>query len=101
MESQLNETTATPEATEKPAKKPKHTMYKLTIHSGSEKGDQGDVFLGHNGVSFLIQRDKEVTVDERVIDCLKGAVIHTTAKGEDGVLREVKIPTYSYNVMPA
>lgn len=99
----MNDTTATPEVTEKPAKasKPKHTMYKLTIHSGSDKGDQGDVFLGHNGVSFLIQRDKEVTVDERVIDCLTDAVIHTTKKGDDGIERVVKIPRFSYNVMPA
>lgn len=99
----MNDTTAAIEATEKPVKasKPKHTMYKVTIHSGSEKGDQGDVFLGHNGVSFLIQRDQEVTVDERVIDCLKDAVIHTTKKGEDGIEREVKIPRFSYNVMVA
>ena len=85
----------------KPAKaKPKREMYKLTIHSGGEKGDQSDVFVAHNGTGFLIQRDKEVTVDERVVDCLKSAVIHTTHKGEDGVEREVRMPRFSYNMMP-
>lgn len=85
---------------EKPAKLAKLAKFKLTIHSGTDEGDKGDVFLGHNGDTFLIQRDQEAIVDERVINILKDAVIHTTIKDKDGTERAVNIPRYSYNVMP-
>jgi hypothetical protein len=30
----------------------------VTIHTGEDKGDKGDVFLSHNFRPILIQRDK-------------------------------------------
>lgn len=76
-------------------------MYKVTIHSGEDKGDKGDVFLSHNHKSALIQRDKEVVISEYFVECLKNSMIETTIKGEDGVERSVRIPRFSYNVSPA
>lgn len=81
------------------AKAPK--MFKLTIHSGEDKGDKGDVFLGHNGKSYLIQRDNEAIVPECVIDVLAHTVIETVIKDESGNERIVKIPRFAYNVSPA
>ena len=75
----------------KPAK-----MYTVTIHSGQDTGSKSDVFLAHNYKSVLIQRDKEVTLSEHFMDALKGTVIETEVKGADGVVRHIKIPTYSY-----
>ena len=83
----------------KASAKPK--MFKLTINSGEDKGDKGDVFLAHNHKSVLIQRDQEVTVSEHFIECLKNSTIETALKGEDGVERTVKIPRFSYNLAPA
>ena len=81
---------------EKPLK-----MYKVTIHSGADKGDKGEVFLGHNYVGMLIQRDKEVIINEYYLNTLKHTTIETQIKGEDGIVRDIKIPTYSYTVEPA
>lgn len=76
-------------------------MYKVTIHSGEDKGDKGDVFLSHNNKSILIQRDKEVTISEYFLECLQHSVIETKVRGEDGADRLVKIPRFSFNVSPA
>lgn len=76
-------------------------MYKVTIHSGEDLGDKGDVFLSHNNKSILIQRDKEVTISEYFLECLKHSVIETKVRGEDGADRLVKIPRFSFNVSPA
>lgn len=76
-------------------------MYKVTIHSGEDLGDKGDVFLSHNNKSILIQRDKEVTISEYFIECLKHSVIETKVRGDDGADRLVKIPRFSFNVSPA
>lgn len=76
-------------------------MYKVTIHSGEDKGDKGDVFLSHNHKSILIQRDQEVTISEYFIECLKHSVIETKVRGDDGADRLVKIPRFSFNVSPA
>lgn len=76
-------------------------MYKVTIHSGEDKGDKGDVFLGHNFKTLLIQRDKEVTINENFLEILQHTNIETTVKDESGNVRAIKIPRYSYNVSPA
>lgn len=76
-------------------------MYKVTIHSGEDEGDKGDVFLCHNNKSILIQRDKEVTISEHYVECLKHSVIETMVRESGGVERPVKIPRFSYNCAPA
>lgn len=76
-------------------------MYKVTIHSGEDEGDKGDVFLSHNNKSILIQRDKEVTISEHYVECLKHSVIETMVRESGGVERPVKIPRFSYNLAPA
>lgn len=98
----MNEPTVV-DAIEEPkaVKAVKQKMYKVTIHSGEDKGDKDDVFLAHNAKSMLIQRDKEVVIPETFLECLKHSVIETTIKGEDGVVRPIKIPRFSYNVEPA
>jgi hypothetical protein len=75
--------------------------YRVTIHSGEDKGDKGDVVLIHNFKQIMIQRDKEVVIDERYVGVLNDSVIHTVAKGEDGVERAIRIPRFSCTITPA
>lgn len=75
--------------------------FKVTIHSGEDKGDKGDVFLAHNFNSVLIQRDKEVVIDERFVGVLNDSVIHTITKDEEGVERPARIPRFSCTITPA
>ena len=84
---------------EKAASAPK--MFKVTIHSGEDATDKGDVPLVHNFKQILIQRDKEVTISEAFLECLKHAVVETTIKAEDGTERPVRIPRFAYSAMPA
>lgn len=80
---------------------PKAKAFRVTVHSGEDKGDKGDVFLSHNYKPILIQRDQPVVLDERYVDVLKHSVIETIIKGEDGKEHPVRIPRYSYSVEPA
>jgi hypothetical protein len=73
--------------------------YRVTIHSGQDEADKGDVFLAHNFRGIQIQRDKEVVIDEHYLNALKQSMIHTTIK-EDGVVRNVTVPRFSFNVEP-
>jgi hypothetical protein len=75
--------------------------FRVTIHSGEDKGDKGDVFLAHNFHSVLIQRDKEVVLDEKFVNVLNDSVIHTITKDEDGTERPIRIPRYAFTVSPA
>lgn len=75
--------------------------FRVTIHSGEDKGDKGDVFLAHNFQSVLIQRDQEVILDEKFVNVLNDSVIHTITKDEDGIEKPVRIPRYSFTIAPA
>ena len=74
--------------------------YKITIHSEGEGGDKGDVVIGHNFKLTVIQRDKEVEIDEHVLSVLKGSVIDTMVKGDYGKMHPVKVPRYNYTAEP-
>lgn len=76
-------------------------MFKVTIHSGEDEGDKGDVFLSHNNKSILIQRDKEVVISEYFVECLNHSMIETVTRENGGDERPVKIPRFAYNVAPA
>ena len=95
----MNETTAIKDAETDKVKKPK--MFKVTIHSGEDIGDKGDVFLSHNNKSILIQRDKEVTISEYYVECLNHSIVETKVRGEDNTERMIKIPRFAYNISPA
>lgn len=84
----------------KPIKAEIPKMFHVTIHSGEDVGDKGDVFLAHNHKSILIQRDKEVTISEYFVDVLRHTVVETVVRGEDGAERTVKIPRFAFNVSP-
>jgi hypothetical protein len=83
------------------AKKDAVKQYKVTIHSGEDKADKGDVFLSHNFKSLLIQRDQEVTIGEHFLEVLKHSTIETTVKDDKGNERAIKVPRFSYSVQPA
>lgn len=74
---------------------------RLTIHSGEDSADKGDVVLVHNFRQILIQRDKEVVVDECYLEVLKHSTIETNVKGEDGVVRPVRVARYAFSASPA
>lgn len=92
----MSETMDKPEVKAEKAAKPK--KYKVVIHSGEDKGEKGDVVLAHNFKQILIQRDKEVQIDERFLEVLKHSVIETTVKDDGGKEQPVRIPRFSYSV---
>lgn len=72
--------------------------YRLTIHSGENEGDKGDVVLVHNYKQILIQRDVEVEVDSSFVDeVLAHSRIETVIKDENGKEKKVQIPRFSYS----
>lgn len=75
-------------------------QFKVTIHSGEDKGDKGDVVLAHNFKQILIQRDQEVTINEHFLEALKHSTIDTTIRDE-GKERAIRIPRFSFSVQPA
>lgn len=82
----------------KPAKAPKPPkMYKVRIAADDSPEGRSDVFIGLNFHSYLIQRDKEVTVPEGVVEILRNTVIDT--KGENG--SPIRIPRYNFSVEAA
>lgn len=97
----MNEVVKTEVIEDKPVKVKAPKMFKVTVHSGEDKGDKGDVFLSHNYKSVLIQRDQEVTISECFVECLKHSTIETVVKGDDGKERTVNIPRFAYNSAPA
>jgi hypothetical protein len=88
------------EATEqvKEAKPKAAKKVKITIYSDADGGDKGDVILVHNFNQIQIMRNKEVEIDEKFIDCLKGSMIQTLVKGEDDKMHPVSVPRYSYTL---
>lgn len=91
-----------PKVKEKAAKaeKAEPKKVRLTINSGESDADKGDVPLALNYKQILIQRDKEVIVDEGYIEVLKHATIHSSFKDENGVMRSATVPRFSYTVAP-
>jgi hypothetical protein len=85
----------------KPAKKAQAQKYRVTIHSGEDKGDKGDVVLAHNFRQIQIQRDKEVVIEEHFVNVLRHSTIETMVKGEDGKVQLVRIPRFSFSAEPA
>lgn len=75
--------------------------YKVTINSGEDKGDKGDVVLVHNFKQILIQRDQEVTISENYLNVLKHSTIETTVRDEKGNDVPVKIARFSFSAEPA
>lgn len=71
---------------------------KITIHSDADGGDKGDVILVHNYQQVQIMRNKEVEIDEKYLECLKGSMIQTLVKGEDDKMHPVQVPRYSYTL---
>lgn len=80
---------------DKPAKARK---VRVTVHSGEDKGDKGDVFLSYNFKPLLIQRDKPVDIEPGFLECLKHSVIETTVKNDKNEEVQVRIPRYSFSV---
>ena len=75
-------------------------QYRVTIHTGEDNGDKGDVVLVHNYKQILIKRDHEVVIGEHYLDVLKNSVVHTTAKNEAGEVIPVRIPRFSFSHEP-
>jgi lipopolysaccharide biosynthesis regulator YciM len=88
-------------AKEAKAAKAEQKKVRVIIHSGESDADKGDVPLAHNYRQILIQRDKEVLVDEVFLEVLKHATMQTTFKDENGVMRTATVPRFSFTVSPA
>lgn len=75
--------------------------FKVTIHSGEDASDKGDVVLAHNYRQILIQRDQEVEIDECFIEVLKHSTIETPIKDDSGNVKMVRVPRFAFSATPA
>jgi len=76
-------------------------MFKLTIRSGEDESEKGDVVLSHNYKQIQIKRDQEVVVGEQYIEVLKHAVMHTETKDANGKMRSASVSRFSFQAEPA
>lgn len=73
--------------------------YKLTIFAS--QGDSSDVPLIVNGHNLIVQRGKEVVVEEPYIELLRNAVIHTVVQDPDtGVRQPQQVMVYPHSAVP-
>lgn len=93
--------TDTAPVTEAPEVDDSNEIVKIMIASASGAGGKDDVYVGANGRSFLIQRDKEVPVPKIVVTALNLATITEYETDElgrfTGETREV--PRYNVRVL--
>jgi hypothetical protein len=68
-------------------------QYKITFH-----GEGGDVEIAHNFKLNVYKRNVETTIDENFLGVIKNAVVYTQIKGDDGKMKPVTIPQFSYTV---
>ncbi len=104
MEQVIEQPEVKPEVKETKAKKVEAEGFKkvrLTINSGEDEAEKGDVALSHNYKQVLVQRDVEVIIGEQYVNsCLKDAVIKSEFKDGNGVMRSTSVPRFSYTVSP-
>lgn len=62
--------------------------------------ETGDVPLGVNGHMIQVRRGVEVVIDEAYVEALRNAIIDTTAKDADGVLRTQQVQRYPFTAVP-
>lgn len=72
---------------------------RLTIHKDPRPTAVKDVFIGLNGVGYLLKRGEEAIVPQELANVLKDAVeTQYEQVGDELVAREV--PAYAFSVMP-
>jgi hypothetical protein len=96
----MSEVMEKPEVKEPKAAKAAPRKVKVTIHSGEDKGDKGDVFLSYNYKPILIQRDQPVEIDVGYLECLKHSIVETVVKNDKNEEVAIRIPRYNYSVEP-
>ncbi|RAS14829.1 MULTISPECIES: hypothetical protein [Microvirgula] len=77
------------------ARQPKGKNDSVVIHISKERGEAGDVFVGVNGVSYLIKRGVDVTVPRAVLSVLENAV---QVEYDPETLDPREVPSYPYSV---
>ena len=74
--------------------------FKLTIFASP--GDSSDVPLIINGHNLIVQRGREVVVDEAYVDLLRNAMINTVVQDPDtGVRIPQQIMVFPHTAVPA
>lgn len=81
------------------ARQRKQKRVRIMIPSSSDIGGNQDVFVGVQGVAYLIKRDEEVDVPQSVVEVLQNAQRTTYTQMEDGTLRGKKVPAYPVNII--
>lgn len=79
----------------------KHKRVKILIPSTEAQGGNRPVFVGVNGVSFLIKRDEEVDVPVPVYEVLRNARHTVYKQNDDGSLVPREVPAYPFSVLSA
>ena len=97
-EVEQGEQAAAPEAEKKSAKAKAVKKVRITIHSGKDDDDKGDVFLTHNFKQLQIKRDEEVEIPAIYLEVLKNAAIDTRSVDNEGNKTGSIIPRYAYTV---
>lgn len=90
-----------PKAAAKPAKAPaKDTGEKMhVIRISTDQTNPFPVQVAVQGVLFLIERGKDVTVPERVVEVLRNAVELRYNRAEDGTLVPYEHPSYNFSII--
>jgi hypothetical protein len=71
----------------------------IVIPSGESKVNQGDVFVGHNGVTYQLKRDTEIEAPPGVIDALRNAKQKVGIQLDDGSLAYREVLAYPFNIV--
>lgn len=71
----------------------------IVIPSGESKVNQGDVFVGHNGVTYQLKRDTEIEAPPGVLDALRNAKQKVGIQQDDGSLQYREVLAYPFNVV--
>lgn len=68
-------------------------MYKIMF-----SGEGGDVEIGHNFKLNLYKRNVWTTIDENYLGVLRDAVVTTIVQDAEGNTKQVRLPSYQYEL---
>ncbi len=81
-----------------PTEKPK--MYKVTIME--TEGEANEAFLNVNGDTRLVQRNEEVLLEEKFVECLKNSKVESQYKDPETLeVKKISIARFPFQAVPA
>ncbi len=69
----------------------------INIPKSEKAGGNEPVFVGVQGVGFLIPRGRDITVSPSIVEVLKNAITDNVTQDEDGEMVHNDAPTYPFS----